>query len=80
MNKKILLVTLHFDDSHMVIKRKNKLPQGMGAVFLAGAFNSQECDLKVYSELYSGPLEDKKLLAWPDMIALCVNVSETPTP
>ena len=70
IKKKVLAVTLHFDDSHTVIKRKNKLPQGMGAAFLAGAFAADMCDIKVYSELYSGPLEDEAMLAWPDMIVM----------
>jgi len=70
MKKKILVVTLHFDDIHLPVKRKNKLPQGMGAVFLAGAFSDQHCDIKVYSEQFSGPLENEKLLSWPDMVVL----------
>lgn len=70
LRKKVLTVTLHFDDSHTVLRRKNKLPQGMGAAFLAGAFSRKMCDIKVYSELHSGPLEDEKLLSWPDMIVL----------
>lgn len=68
--KKILLVTLHFDDSHLPIRRRNKLPQGMGAVFLAGAFSPDRCEIKVYSELYSGPLENRRLLSWPDMVVM----------
>jgi hopanoid C-2 methylase len=68
--KKVLTVTLHFDDTHLPVKRRNKLPQGMGAAFLAGAFAPEHCQIKTYSELYSGPLEDEKLLAWPDMIVL----------
>ena len=70
MKKKILLVTLHFDDSHEPVRRRNKLPQGMGAVFLAGAFAEKFCEIKVYSELFSGPLEDEKILGWPDMVVL----------
>lgn len=42
----------------------------MGAAFLAGAFAPEHCEIKTYSEVYSGPLEDEKLLAWPDMIVL----------
>ncbi len=42
----------------------------MGAAFLAGAFSPGLCHIKTYSEVYSGPLEDEKLLAWPDMVVL----------
>lgn len=70
LRKKILTVTLHFDDSHSAVKRPYKVPQGMGAVFLAGAFSPDVCDIKVYSELFSGPLEDEGLLGWADMIVM----------
>jgi hopanoid C-2 methylase len=68
--KKILTVTLHFDEIHLPVKRKYKVPQGMGAAFLAGAFSPTNCQIKTYSEVYSGPLEDEQLLSWPDMIVL----------
>jgi hypothetical protein len=42
----------------------------MAPAFIAGGFNPELCELRVYSELYSGPLENKKLLAWPDMLVL----------
>jgi hypothetical protein len=42
----------------------------MAPVFVAGGFNRRLCDVKLYSELYSGPLEDRQLLAWPDMLVL----------
>lgn len=70
VKKNILLVTLHFDQVHAPIRRRFKLPQGMGAVFLAGAFSEKTCNIKVYSELYSGPLEDINLLSWADMVVL----------
>ena len=68
--KKILTVTLHFDEIHLPVKRKYKVPQGMGAAFLAGAFSPVHCQIKTYSEIYSGPLQDEQLLGWPDMIVL----------
>ena len=42
----------------------------MAPAFLAGAFNSSLCELRLYSELYSGPLENADLLRWPDMLVL----------
>jgi hypothetical protein len=42
----------------------------MGPAYLAGAFAPARCDLRLYSELSSGPLEDERLLAWPDMLVL----------
>ena len=42
----------------------------MAPVFVAGGFNRRLCDVRLYSELYSGPLEDERVLAWPDMLVL----------
>jgi len=42
----------------------------MAPVFVAGGFNRRLCDVRLYSELYSGPLEDPHLLDWPDMLVL----------
>ena len=52
------------------VGRKSKAPQAMGPVYLAGAFSPRRCDVRLYSEMYSGPLEDEKLLSWPDMLVL----------
>ena len=37
---------------------------------MAGAFSRELCDVRCYTELASGPLEDEKLFAWPDMLVL----------
>ena len=42
----------------------------MTAAFLAGIFSPELCDIRLYDELYSGPLEDPKILAFPDMLVL----------
>src|SRR5437870_5873993 len=42
----------------------------MGPAYLAGVFAPERCDLRLYSELASGPLEDESLLGWPDMLVL----------
>jgi hypothetical protein len=42
----------------------------MAPVWLAGAFSPDRWDVRIYSELYSGPLENEALLGWPDMLVL----------
>jgi len=42
----------------------------MTAAFLAGAFSSKLCDIILYDEVSSGPLEDERILAFPDMLVL----------
>ncbi|HYK19361.1 MAG TPA: B12-binding domain-containing radical SAM protein [Pyrinomonadaceae bacterium] len=68
--KKILIVTCRFDEDRNGGARAWRMPQAMAPVFLAGAFKSALCDVRLYSELYSGPLLDVELLAWPDMLVL----------
>ncbi|MDX6696031.1 MAG: hopanoid methylase [Blastocatellia bacterium] len=68
--KRALIVNCYFDDSRQPLRRTTKIPQAMGPVYLAGAFSRERCDVRVYTELYSGPLEDEALLSWPDMLVL----------
>ena len=68
--KRVLLVNCYFDHSHRPIHRSSKIPQAVGPIYLAGAFSRELCDVKCYTELASGPLEDEQLLGWPDMLVL----------
>jgi radical SAM superfamily enzyme YgiQ (UPF0313 family) len=68
--KKILIVTCRFDEDRNGGARPWRVPQAMAAAYLAGGFNPKLCDIRVYSELYSGPLVDLDLLRWPDMLVL----------
>ena len=68
--KRILIVNCYFDDSRQPIRRTNKIPQAVGPIYLAGAFARDTCDVRCYTEVASGPLEDEGLLSWPDMLVL----------
>lgn len=68
--KRVLIVNCYFDDSRQPIHRTTKLPQAVGPIYLAGAFERERCEVRCYTELASGPLEDERLLAWPDMLVL----------
>jgi hypothetical protein len=68
--KRILIVNTFFDDLRINGPNPNKVPQAMGPVYLAGAFSRECCEVRVYNEHYSGPLEDECLLGWPDMLVL----------
>ncbi len=68
--KKILIVNCYFDELRISIRRKTKIPQTMTPAFLAGVFSSDLCEIKLYEEVYSGPLESGALLSWPDMLVL----------
>jgi len=68
--KKVLIVNCYFDELRIPVGRKMKFPQSMAPAFLAGVFSSKLCDIKLYDEVYSGPLEDEQILAFPDMLVL----------
>ncbi len=68
--KRVLIVNCYFDDSRQPIPRTTKIPQAVGPIYLAGAFSRELCDVRCYTELASGPLEDEQLLAWPDVLVL----------
>ncbi|MGH7855671.1 MAG: B12-binding domain-containing radical SAM protein [Candidatus Binatia bacterium] len=70
MRKRILIVNCFFDDSHQRIRRSWKIPQAMAPVYLAGAFSTRDCEIRLYDEVSSGALEDESLLSWPDMLVL----------
>jgi hopanoid C-2 methylase len=68
--KRILIVNCYFDASRWPIRRALKIPQAVGPVYLAGVFSQKMCEVRCYSELASGPLEDERVFAWPDMLVL----------
>jgi hypothetical protein len=68
--KRILIVNCWFEELRVPVRRKTKIPQSMATAFLAGVFSPRLCDVKLYDEVYSGPLEDEHLLAFPEMLVL----------
>jgi len=69
-SKRVLVVNCYLDYSRAPIRRTTKIPQAVGPLYLAGAFSRELCDVRCYTELASGPLEDEELLGWPDMLVL----------
>lgn len=46
------------------------MPMAIGPAYLAGAFDRNFCDVRLYDEVSSGSLEDPQLLSWPDILVL----------
>ena len=68
--RRVLIVNCYFDYSRQPVHRSTKIPQAVGPAYLAGAFSPRFCEVRCYNELSSGPLEDERLLAWPNMLVL----------
>ena len=54
--KRMLVVNCFFDDSREPVRRRTKIPQALGPVYLAGAFEPRLCEVRLYDEVDSGPL------------------------
>jgi hypothetical protein len=52
------------------MRRTRRLPFSMASAYLAGILSPERCHIILYDEIYSGSLEDEKLLGWPDMLIL----------
>lgn len=68
--KRVLVVNAYFDDLRRDGGRPYSAPQAIGPPYLAGAFSRRMCEVRLYNEQYSGPLEAQDLLHWPDMLVL----------
>lgn len=68
--KRVLIVNVFFDEYRRTTGSPYRVPQAMGPCYLAGAFSSRMCDVRIYNEQYSGVLQDADLLGWPDMLVL----------
>jgi hypothetical protein len=55
--KRVLIVNCYLDESHQPVGRPYKVPQALGPAFLAGAFARERCEVRLYNEHASGPLE-----------------------
>jgi len=70
MKKRILIVNCYFDELRQAVPRRSKIPQAMTPAFLAGLFSPALCDVRLYNEQHSGPLEHRQMLSWPHMLVL----------
>lgn len=68
--KRVLIVNAYLDDARRPTRRPTTVLKAMGPPFLAGAFERSRCDVRLWDEQSSGPLEDPALLGWPDMLVL----------
>ena len=68
--RRALIVSCHADETRRPVARRHKIPQTLGPVFLAGQLNPALWDIRLHNELAEGPLEDRALLGWPDLVVL----------
>lgn len=67
---RVLIINCYLDETRRLRGRPHFVPQSVGPAYLAGAFNRELADIRVFSELHGGPFRDKDMLGWPDMLVL----------
>ena len=67
---RVLIVNCYLDETRRLAGRPHFVPQGVGPAYLAGVFEPALAELRLYSEFHSGPLQDRALLGWPDLLVL----------
>jgi hypothetical protein len=70
LRRRALVVNCYADETRRSVARTSKIPQTLGPIFLAGGLNPDLWEIRLYNELCHGPLEDARLLAWPDLLVL----------
>ena len=68
--RRALIVNCYADETRLPVARRHKVPNTLGPVFLAGGLNPELWEIRLYNEVYDGPLEDEHLLGWPDLLVL----------
>ena len=68
--KRVLIVNCYVDETRRSVARTHKVPHTIGPLFLAGGFNPELWEIRLYNEHSHGPLQDEALLGWPDLLVL----------
>lgn len=68
--KRALIVNCYADETRRAVRRTGKVPQSLAPAFLAGGFNADRWDLRLHNEHTDGPLSDRSVLGWPDVLVL----------
>ena len=68
--KRVLIVNCFLDETRRLVGRPHFVPQAIGPAYLAGAFNRDLVDIRLYNELSGGPFLNEKLIEWAQMVVL----------
>ncbi len=65
-----LIVNCYADETRRPVARRQKIPNSLGPVFLAGGLHPELWDIRLHNEMSHGPLEDEHVLGWPDILIM----------
>lgn len=67
---RVLVVNAYLDPWRAATPTRLFVPRAMAPYFLAGHFNQEACDVRVWDEAFHGAMLDPKVFAWPDVLVL----------
>ena len=65
---KVLIINAYFDPWRSSTPTRWFIPRAMAPIYLAGAFNRDRTDVKVWDEVFDGALLDPRIFSWPDLV------------
>lgn len=65
---KVLIINAYFDPWRSATPTRLFIPRAMAPYYLAGHFNPNCVEVRVYDEVHHGALLNRGLLAWPDVV------------
>ncbi len=68
--RRILIVNAYFDPWRSASPTRLFVPRAMAPYYLAGYFNRDLCDVRVWDEMYHGALLQRSMFEWPDVLVL----------
>lgn len=66
--RNVLIINAYFDPWRTATPTRWFIPRAMAPYYLAGAFDRNRVDVKVWDEVFHGSMLDTRLFGWPDLV------------
>lgn len=66
--RRVLIINAYFNPWRKATPTRWFIPRPMAPFYLAGYFNSDRVDVRVWDEVFDGALLDDRLFDWPDLV------------
>jgi hypothetical protein len=66
--KTVLIINAYFDPWRSATPTRWFVPRAMAPFYLAGYFDRERVEVRVWDEAFDGPLLDIRILEWPDLV------------
>lgn len=67
-NRKVLIINAYFNPWRKSTPTRWFIPRAMAPIYLAGYFNRDNVEVRVWDEVFDGTLLDARLFGWPDLV------------